>query len=492
MLSFKRFLRQALQEGGNIKIGEVGAEPIKITHRPEQTQEVHNALSELHDSFHTATGHHLFGASKKALSTGSAYSGSTKSLMSKDISDSEFTKHKPTVGDIDVQIPKEHKETLAQHLQPGQKYGRYTVVGTKKHGNEVSAVMRHDDGSHHQFDFEATHYEKEEPTKGEQFLHSSDWQDTKAGIKGAHHKILISSVSETHKFSITHGLRPRTETGKEPGTTDPTEVSKTLFGPNADHSKITSFHGVVDLIKKHVPAERHQAIYDKFKSGVSGKTKIDNGPALAHMRKVLGVKDTVTEETDGETHHVSVVPMVGFSPISHMGHVKDLFKGTLDKLPGKQHIGISAKSDAFSPEERKGILERQLGNKNSSVHVVSGAGETVRKAYDSMPSTGRRVLHMVVGADRASFAEGLKKSLEAGKIKEMEGNKFDEIHIHYPEDKERTHGMSGTNMRAAANSGDEKEFHRHLGPMFSKDESSKIMGKVKSGIDSGKIALKRK
>jgi hypothetical protein len=224
--------------------------------------------------------------------------------------------------------------------------------------------------------------------------------------------------------------------------------------------------------------------------GVS-KNSLNNEPALAHMRKVLGVKDTVTEETDGETHHVSVVPMVGFSPISHMGH-QDLFKAMKNLPKGPRHIGISATSDAFSPEERKGILERQLGNKNASVHVVKGAGETLRRAYDSMPSTGRRVLHMVVGADRASFVEGLKRSLEAGKIKEMKDKKFDEILIHYPEDKERTHGMSGTKMRAAANSGDEEEFHRHLGPMFSRDESNKIMGKVKSGIDSGKIALKRK
>ena len=113
-----------------------------------------------------------------------------------------------------------------------------------------------------------------------------------------------------------------------------------------------------------------------------------------------------------ETHHVSAVPMVGFSPISHMGHVKDLFKDTLDKLPGEKHIGISGKSDAFEPEERKNILSRQLGNKKTKVHIVSGAGETIRRAYDSMPSTGRRVLHIVVGADRKSFAEGLKKSLE--------------------------------------------------------------------------------
>ena len=50
-------------------------------------------------------------------------------------------------------------------------------------------------------------------------------------------------------------------------------------------------------------------------------------------------------------------------------------------------------------------------------------------------------------------------------------------------------------MRAAAIDDSEngkKEFHRHLGDMFTRAESNKIKSKVKAGITSGKIALKRK
>ena len=74
----------------------------------------------------------------------------------------------------------------------------------------------------------------------------------------------------------------------------------------------------------------------------------------------------------------------------------------------------------------------------------------------------------------------------------MEGHKFDEIHIHHPEDSDRSHGMSGTNMRKAAHEGNSETFHKHLGSMFSRPESDKIMKKVKTGIESGQIPLKRK
>jgi hypothetical protein len=193
---------------------------------------------------------------------------------------------------------------------------------------------------------------------------------------------------------------------------------------------------------------------------------------------------------ESKEQHTTVIPMVGFSPISHMGHATDL-GGAMDKLPGSKHLGISQKADAFTPEERKHVLEKQWKNVQPSVHIVSGAGETIRHAYDSLSENNPKHLHILVGADRLGFAQGLKKSLEAGKIKEMGDKKFDSITVHTPEDKERTHGMSGTKMRAAANEGDEETFHKHLGPAFSRKESNTIMKKVKAGIDSGKIPLKR-
>ncbi len=207
---------------------------------------------------------------------------------------------------------------------------------------------------------------------------------------------------------------------------------------------------------------------------------------------MLRFSQFITEST--EEHHTSVIPLVGFSPISHMGHKQDLGQA-LGKLPGTKHVGISGtggEDTGFSNEERVAITKKQWGPEHKDTTMaVGGAGETIKRGYDSLPKTGKKVLHLLVGHDRRSFAEGLKKSLEAGKIKSMEGQKFDEIHIHHPEDTDRSHGMSGTSMRAAANQGNADEFHKHLGPMFSKKESGSIMGKMKQGIDSGKVKLKR-
>lgn len=492
MLRFIGFI-SLLSEGGNIKVKtsdghEVSAAPFKIKDRGKQTKDIHDALKSIHDSYHQATGSHLFGKNTKALETGSAFAGSTKHLMNGNISDQEFKKHKPSVGDIDAQIPMEHKDALAKHLKAGDRHGSYTVVGVKKHGTETSAVMKHDNGEHHQFDFEGTHYDGNEPHKNESFLHSADWNDAKAGISGAHHKILLNAVGlGKHKFSITHGLRSRTDE-TDPGTKDPKEISKKLFGNHVDHDSIHSFQGVTHLIKNHIHPSQHQEIYNKFKEGVD-RLKKDNSGALNHLRKNLNVSDSIKESVE-ETHHTSVIPMVGFSPISHMGHAQDL-GGALKKLPGTKHVGISKKADAFEPEERKHIMNRQWGDVGHTTHVVSGAGETIRHAYDSLPKHGKKVLHILLGGDRQEMAKGLKDSLESGKIKEMEGHKFDSIHIHAPSDSNRSHGMSGTKMRQAAADNNESEFHKHIGPMFSKKESSGIMNKVKSSLESGKIKVKR-
>jgi hypothetical protein len=298
MIRFKHFIA----EGGNIKVKdaegkEVSAAPFAVKDRSAQAKDVHEALTSLHNSFQKATSKPLFGKGARALSTGSAYSGSSKQFMNKDkasISDEEFKKHKPTVGDVDVQVPREHKEELHSHLQSqiGQRHGKYTLVGIKKSGNETHAVMRHDNGEHHQFDFEHVAYHGDEPAEHEQFLHSSSWEDAKKGIKGAHHKILLNAIasSSDKKFSITHGLRSRTD-ADDPGVAAPKEVSKSLFGPKAKHENVNSFVGLSDSIKKHVPAEKHQEIYDKFKSSMAGIKNVDSTKAIAHLKSTLGTKD---------------------------------------------------------------------------------------------------------------------------------------------------------------------------------------------------------
>lgn len=488
MLSFKNFLI----EGGNISVGGVSASPIKITEkdRPKKVAEIRNTLQSIHDSFNDLTGKHLFGKNAKAIKTGSAFAGSTKQFMGKDISDSEYIKYKPSTGDVDAQIPIEHKDALANHLKVGDRHGVFTVAGVKKHGNEVSALLRHPSGDIHQVDFEGVKYDGDEPTTGEQFLHSSHWGDTKTGIKGAHHKVLLNAIGgDKHKFSITHGLRSRTDES-DPGAQHPEQVSKTLFGDNADHSKVESFVGLTQLIKKHVPKEQHRAIYDKFKDSVTRMKNINNTAAIEHLRSGLNIKDDSPVIKEEEEHHTTVVPLTGFSPVSHMGHAKDLGR-LVSSLPGTKHVGISSKSDLFTPNERSDVLKRQWEQKNLTTHAVKSAGETIARAHDSLPKTGRKVLHIVVGSDRKDFGEGLKTALNSGKIKEMGDNRFDEIRVHTPRDADRSHGMSGTKMRQAASDGNYEEFSRHIGPNFSDKEKKSMMSRIGTAIKSGSLKLRR-
>ncbi len=198
-----------------------------------------------------------------------------------------------------------------------------------------------------------------------------------------------------------------------------------------------------------------------------------------------------SEEIIPKEYHSTVIPLTGFSPISHMGHAKDLGE-KMKSLPGTKHLGISNKSDLYSSEERSEILHRQWKQPNVQHHFVKSGGETIRKAFDSLPKNGKKVLHILVGHDRKDFAEGLKKSLELGKIKEMDTNKWDSIHIHHPDDTDRSHGLSGTNMRKAANENNLDEFHRHLGKdEFSKDEAKFHMKKFKDAIDNSSLKIKR-
>jgi hypothetical protein len=198
-------------------------------------------------------------------------------------------------------------------------------------------------------------------------------------------------------------------------------------------------------------------------------------------------------ESSQEEHHTVCVPLTGMVPLSHSGHAKDLGE-TVKSLPGTKHVGISGKSTAYTPQERAKVLERQWGG-GVKAHNVVGAGETIRAAFNSMPKKGRKVLHLVVGHDRLALAQGLKKSLEEGKIKEMHHkngvHKFDEIHIHLPKDTGRSHGMSGTKMRQAAHDGDIETFHKHLGSSFTRTEAMHHMKRFKEGIASGSIPLKR-
>lgn len=291
MLGFKNY--HLMLEGGNIKVGNVSAEKISITdkNRPQVLRDIYDALHAMHTAYHGATGNHLLGKDAKALKTGSAFAGSTHHFMDKKISDEDFANHKPLVGDMDIKVNTNHLDDfISDHAKPGTKYGKYSVVGAKKGAGTHHLLMQHQNGQVHQFDLMKAHYENEEPNKFEQFSHNSNWKDVKSGIKGMHHKILLNAAGRsTHKFSVMYGLGSRTDS-KKPWIADTKQITHELFGPKANHNDIDSFHGVTQLIKKHIPKEHHQEIFDKFKSGIS-KIDVDHSKAIEHLKNNLQIKE---------------------------------------------------------------------------------------------------------------------------------------------------------------------------------------------------------
>lgn len=358
MLNFKNFL---IEGGGNIKVkniinsgkdqpDEIASNPIdlKSTPRSQVQGDVAGFLHGLNTAHISTTGHNLFGKNGEAINSGAAFAGSTHHLFDPSISDEEHNKHKPSVGDIDTMFRGENKESLANLLTPGAKYGPYTVVGTKKHGSQMSAIAQHDNGQYHQIDFEPASYEGDTPSQWNQFSHSSDWGDVQKGIKGSQHKYLLRALTSAHgsvgsirkkagdqegflendTFSVDKGLRPRyqnigTDENDKPivkeispkdatYTTDVPTIYQRLIGkpPSGDDlQKFGSFQGLSELINKHLSPEQRSRVFDKYSSLLYGKgsQKLDQDPikdslvketALNHLRKSF--PDHFTSQKEAE------------------------------------------------------------------------------------------------------------------------------------------------------------------------------------------------
>lgn len=489
-----------ITEGGNIEIGGVHAQRLDTStpeKRKQTMHDVHGLMVNLHHSFKQEHGEDLF---TKKDRNHHIYVGSTQHLFNPKISDKEFAKHKPSMGDVDVQYNIKHKANLEQHLHHGKTLGPYTVHGTKKSGTELHALMRHNKtGEVHQFDFEGV-------PEGDEALHnerrSSSWHDIKHGFSGMHHKILLNAAGgEKYKLGG-NGITSREDGHIVHGK----EAAHALFGPKGDHNKLHSFVDVADQIKQHKTPEEKAAILHKVEMTVANK-KGDHNHMLGYLKKhfnKLNEQETITEEefpqfqvllveSKEDGAHASIVPLVGFSPISHMGHAEDLGK-TLTHLPGEHHVGISSKNSisTISNQTRAKIFRKQIHKieptSNVHTHISDSAGATIAKVFHSMPKDKKKHLHILVGHDRASMAENLKRSLESGKIKEMGKHNWDSISLHFPEGN-RAGGYSGTKMRTAAASGDKEEFHRHIG--LEKEESNKLLKKVQKAIKSKEIKVKR-
>ena len=189
-----------LMEGGNLSIDGHDAQQIdlKVHNRGYIVPILSTLLNSINAGFQRNTGGLLW--SPKVLKSRKYLSGSSLHFFNTDISDEEFERIKPKVGDIDTQVNKTSEAHLAQYLNSvkGKVVGNAKFLGYSRGNEQYSSLWELTDPPIKvQIDFEFVDYsEKEEPTDWAAFSHSSGWDDLLQGIKGVFHKFLIQSLSK--------------------------------------------------------------------------------------------------------------------------------------------------------------------------------------------------------------------------------------------------------------------------------------------------------
>jgi hypothetical protein len=311
MLTFKQFLL----EGGNVQIDDQDAERIDLTkhQRSEIAKKVEEALAAINAGFKKQMGKPIW--SDALFKSKQFLSGSAFHFANLQIDDKTFTKHKPSVGDIDTQVDKDMDAELKDFLtkNKGKRFGPVKLIGFKTSaGQHITLWHLADPGINIQIDLEMVDFENGMPTEWSNFSHSSAWEDMTKGIKGVAQKMLLralqapklkevvikaktargkdkETLSAMHAFSVTHGIRQKLKpalddagkqikvngknayhelsTSESAGETDLKKMFEYFFGKaptTSDLKKFASFTGLIDLIKTKLPKSDWVKIADGF------------------------------------------------------------------------------------------------------------------------------------------------------------------------------------------------------------------------------------
>jgi len=334
---------QFMSEGGNIRVGDIAAEPIIMSkvNRTKLVKELISNLLELNKEFEKVNGMKIWD-NESFLTSGKVFSGSSQHFINLDISDEDYAKHKTETGDIDVQVSDQIEALLHSFFKTHKKFGSMTYLGQSASAiGQISSLFNFQ-GMNVQIDFEFVEVGKNGmPTPWSSFSRSSDWKDIEGGIKGVMHKFAIACLdhaftdtiklqkgkrkptvtkTEVHffAFSVKNGLRPKyrlIDGSKDVWeaippkegvySTDIQDIFKTLFKKSPSKSDIKNFNsfiGIIDLVKKNFSAKEAAKFNKAFTEFLFGKgaQKLYRGrpdkdaevkmAAINHIEKELKIK----------------------------------------------------------------------------------------------------------------------------------------------------------------------------------------------------------
>jgi hypothetical protein len=229
-----------INEGGNLSLGDAEkGEPVhyadkidlKVHNRTYMVGLLNKLLHDVNAAFHKQTRKNLF--SPELLKSREFLSGSSLHFFNTDgISDEEFTKYKPRVGDIDTQVDRDLepqvKDFLTSHTN--KRIGDTTLLGFGSGNEQYNALFQFANPPLKiQIDFEFGEYEGGVPNDWFRFSHSSEWNDVTHNVKGVFHKYLYRALAGAIKVHA--HLKSTTGRGKAKETNlVPDYLSKYSFG----------------------------------------------------------------------------------------------------------------------------------------------------------------------------------------------------------------------------------------------------------------------
>jgi hypothetical protein len=320
---------QYLYEGGNLSIGDKKADEIdlKVHNRTYMVGLLDKLLNDIDRAFKAKTKTPMW--SPELLKNKQFLGGSSLHFFNtKGISDEEFVKNKPKVGDIDTQIDKNLEGQVEEFLNSitNKKIGDAVFLGFSRGNEQFNGLFEFENPPVKiQIDFEFGKYNPEtnSPDDWYRFSHSSDWEDVKAGIKGVFHKYIyralakaapsekyiakLAGAGKNRKMTITGptsdsnfsfavassqggGARAKYKPYIDPETGQPKEINgvpvmeplspkdseyiqdlskqfELFFGtsPNGDDSQLQqSFLGTLNLINKYLDTNAKQTAVTEF------------------------------------------------------------------------------------------------------------------------------------------------------------------------------------------------------------------------------------
>jgi len=243
------------------------------------------------------------------------------------ISDDEFVKHKPKVGDIDTQVDAKLEPEVEEFLtaMTGKQIGDTKCLGFSKGSAQFNALFQFEDPPFKiQIDFEFGGYGEETGTPDEWFAfsHSSDWNDITAGIKGVFHKYLyraLAAAASTQQVYIAK-LEGRGKARAMVVSPEPTEVSMLSFA-------VASKQGG-GMSRKYVP----------YTDPETGESSRDGIPIVTPVDP----KDRTYVQSLAEQFEM----VFGRKPQGNDSQLQQSFVGTLDLI-----------NKYIKPEQKPGIVQ---------------------------------------------------------------------------------------------------------------------------------------